>query len=182
MIDCLNKFVPTKLTSKRQNLPWLDKSLRKAIREKARLYNRAKTSKRPDLWAKYKLQKRDTQRNLRRARWSFINDKLLTSLETQKSKPFWHYIKSQRQDRCGVSPLLHAGQLHSDSRRKAKILSQQFCSVFTDEDTTNMPKLEGSPTTDMTSFQFTPQKCCQGDVSFFERYFRALYSDREIAR
>ena len=67
-MDCLNKFVPTKLTSKRQNLPWLNKSLRKAIRKKARLYNRAKTSKRPDLWAKYKLQKRDTQRNLRRAR------------------------------------------------------------------------------------------------------------------
>ena len=117
LMDCLNKFVTTKLTSKRQNLPWLNKSLRKAIRKKARLYNRAKTSKRPDLWAKYKLQKRDTQRNLRRARWSFINDKLLTSLETKNSKPFWRYIKSQRQDRCGVSPLLHDGQLHSDSRR-----------------------------------------------------------------
>ena len=31
LMDCLNKFVPTKLTSKRQNLPWLNKSLRKAI-------------------------------------------------------------------------------------------------------------------------------------------------------
>ena len=58
MMDCLNKFVPTKLTSKRQNLPWLNKSLRKAIRKKTRLYNKAKTSKRPDLWAKYKLQTR----------------------------------------------------------------------------------------------------------------------------
>ena len=111
----------------------------------------AKTSKIPDLWAKYKLQKRGTQRNLRRARWSFINDKLLTSLETKNSKPFWCYIKSQRQDRCGVSPLLHDGQLHSDSRRKAEILNQQFCSVFTDEDTTNMPKLEGPPTTPMNN-------------------------------
>ena len=81
LMDCLNKFVPTKLTSKRQNLPWLNKSLRKAIRKKARIYNRAKTSKRTDLWTKYKLQKRDTQQNLRRARWSFINDKLLTSLK-----------------------------------------------------------------------------------------------------
>ena len=155
LMDCLNKFVPTKLTSKRQNLPWLNKSLRKAIRKKARLYNRAKTSKRPDLWAKYKLQKRDTQRNLRRARWSFINDKLLTSLETRNSKPFWRYIKSQRQDRCGVSPLLHDGQLHSDSRRKAEIFNQQFCSVFTDEDTINMPKLEGPPTTPMNNIEIT---------------------------
>ena len=158
LMDCLNKFVPTKLTSKRQNLTWLNKSLRKAIRKKARLYNRAKTSKRPDLWAKYKLQKRDTQRNLRRARWSFINDKLSTSLETENSKPFWRYIKSQRQDRCGVSPLLHASQLHSDSRRKAEILNQQFCSVFTDEDTTNMPKLEGPPTTPMNNIENTQSR------------------------
>ena len=147
MIDCLNKFVPTKLTSKRQNLPRLNKSLHKAIRKKARLYNRAKTSKRPDLWAKYKLQKRDKQRNLRRCCWSFINDQLLTSLETQNSKPFWRYIKSQRQDRYGVSPLLHNGQLHSDSRRKAEILNQQFCSVFSDEDTTNMPELHSLDST-----------------------------------
>ena len=45
LIDCLNKFVLTKLTSERQNLPWLNKSLRKAIRKKARLYNRAKLQK-----------------------------------------------------------------------------------------------------------------------------------------
>ena len=211
-MDCLNKFVPTKLTSKRQNLPWLNKSLRKAIRKKARLYNRAKTSKRPDLWAKYKLQKRDTQRNLRRARWSFINDKLLTSLKTKNSKPFWRYIglKSQRQDSCGVSPLLHDGQLHSDSRPKAEILNQQFCSVglFTDEDTTNMPKLEGPPTTPMNNIEITQSgitkllselnvdkapgpdelpnlllKNAAKEISlFFNRYLRTLYPDREITR
>ena len=134
---------------------WPNKSLCKAIQKKARLYNRAKTSKRPDLSAKYKLQKRNTQRNLRRARWFFINDKFLTSLETKNSKPFWRYIKSQRQDRCGVSPLLHVGQLHSDSRRKAEILNQQFCSVFTDEDTATLPKLEGPPTTPMNNIEIT---------------------------
>ena len=45
--------------------------------------------------------------------------------------------------------------LHSDSRRKAEILNQQFCSVFTDEDTTNMPKLEGPPTTPMNNIEIT---------------------------
>ena len=49
------------------------------------------------------------------------------------------YIKSKRQDGNGVSPLKENGQLHSDSRRKAEILNNQFCSVFTSEDTTNIP-------------------------------------------
>ena len=87
--------------------------------------------------------------------WSFINDKVLTSLETKNSKLFWRYIKLQCSDRCGVSPILHDGQLHSDSRREAEILNQQFCSVFTDEDTTNMPKLEGQPTTPMDNIEIT---------------------------
>ena len=74
-------------------------------------------------------------------------------METQNAKPFWRYIKSHRQDRCGVSPLLHDGQLYLDSRRKAEIHNQQFCSVFSDEDTTNMPKLEKPPTTDMDKIE-----------------------------
>ena len=51
--------------------------------------------------------------------------------------------------------MMHDGQLHSDSRRKAEILNQQFCSVFTDEDTTNLPKLEGPPTSDMNNIEIT---------------------------
>ena len=141
--------------SKRQILPWLEKTHHNAIWIKARLYNKGKTSKRPDLSAKNKLQKRDRQRNLRRAHWSLINDKLSASLEIQNSKSFWSYIKSQRQDRCGVSPTLHDDQLHSISKRKAEILNQQFCSVFTDEDTPNMSKLEGPPTPDKNKIEIT---------------------------
>ena len=50
---------------------------------------------------------------------------------------------------------MHDGQLHSDSRRKVEISNQQFCSVFTDEDTTKMPKLEGPPATDMDNIEIT---------------------------
>ena len=49
------------------------------------------------------------------------------------------------------------GQLHSDSRRKAEILNNQFCSVFTLEDTTNIPKLQGPPNTEMPKFEITVQ-------------------------
>ena len=53
---------------------------------------------------------------------------------------------------CDVLPLLHDGQLHSDSRCKAEI---QFCSFFTDEDTSNLPKLERSPATPMDNIEIT---------------------------
>ena len=34
------------------------------------------------------------------------------------------------------------GQLHSDSRLEDELLNNQFCSIFTSEDTKNIPKLE----------------------------------------
>ena len=49
------------------------------------------------------------------------------------------------------------GQLHSESRRKAEILDNQFRSVFTLEDTTNIPKLPGIPNTEMLNFEITVQ-------------------------
>ena len=139
--QCLDKFIPTKMTFPRENLPWLSKSLPASIRKKTSLYNKAKRTNKADLWAKYKLCKRQTQRAIR----------------TKNSKPLWRYIKSKRQDGNGVSPLLENGQLHSDSRRKAEILNNQFCSFFTSEDTTNIPKLLGPPNTEMPKSEITVQ-------------------------
>ena len=84
--QCLDKFIPTKMTSPRENLPWLSKSLLASIRKKASLYNKAKRTNKADLWAKYKLCKRQTQRAIRSARWSFLKNKLSESLEQKNSK------------------------------------------------------------------------------------------------
>ena len=112
------KLIPTKMTSPRENLPWLAKSLLASIRKKASLYGKAKCTNKADIWAKYKLCKRQTQRAIRSARWSFLKNKPSESLEQKKSKPLWSYIKSKRQDGNGVSPLKENGQLHSDVRLK----------------------------------------------------------------
>ena len=90
--QCLDKFIPTKMTSHRENLPWLSKSLLASVRKKASLYNKAKRTNKADLWAKYKLCKRQTQRAIRSARWSFLKNKLSESLEQKNSKPLWRYI------------------------------------------------------------------------------------------
>ena len=155
--QCLDKFIPTKMTSPRKNLPLLSKSLLASIWEKTSLYSKAKRTNKAGFWAKYNICKRQTQHAMRSARWSFLKNKLYESLEQKKSKPLWRYIKSKRQDGNGVSPLKENGQLNSDSRRKAKILNNQFCSVFILEDTTNIPKLPGPPNTEMPEYEITVQ-------------------------
>jgi hypothetical protein len=49
-------------------------------------------------------------------------------------------IKSKKQESTGVSPLKNKeGFIHSDTTSKAEILSEQFQSVYTKENTSTMP-------------------------------------------
>ena len=61
---------------------------------------------------------------------------LKEGLEQGSNKPFYQYVKSQKQDNQGVSALRDkaTGQLHSDPADKARLLSEQFKSVFTRSD------------------------------------------------
>ena len=66
------------------------------------------------------------------------------------SKRFWSYVKHRKQDSSGIAPLKKAdGLLYSDAPTQADILNQQFHSVYTREDTGNIPSKGLSPHTFM---------------------------------
>ena len=65
------------------------------------------------------------------------------AFEENNTRPFWKYVKSQRQDNLGVLPLKKDGKLNSDSKTKAEILLEEFKSVFTHKDTSHIPTLSG---------------------------------------
>ena len=124
-------------------MPWMTPSVKKMCRKKQRLYNKARRTRKPRHWAQFSSFKKDTLKALRRARWSYINNILNIGLEENNTKPFWKYIKSQKQDTIGVTALKDQGKLHTDNKVKAELLNKQFKSVFTQEDTTSVPKLMG---------------------------------------
>ena len=99
------------------------------------MYKRAKKTKKPSHWEAYNRVSSSTKKALKKAHWQHVNLILDTAEKEHNTKPFWNYIKSQRQDTAGVSPLKKKGQLYSDSKTKASILQDQFTSVFTIDDT-----------------------------------------------
>ena len=84
--------------------------------------------------AAYKKYHQETSSLLSKARNQYINKILSEGLENKSQKPFWKYIKSQRTESSGVAPLKEAGEIHSNFAKKASILANQFCSVFTLDD------------------------------------------------
>ncbi len=129
-----SKYIPSKLSSSRYNMPWLSGELRRLCRKKMRYFRRAKRTKSPVHRNAFKKIQNEVRSALNKAHWSHLNSILTEGLELGDNKPFWSYIKSQRQDTQGVSPLRKRGQLHSDAPTKANILSEQFKSVFTKDD------------------------------------------------
>jgi hypothetical protein len=69
--------------------------------------------------------------------------------EDTKTNKMWRYINNKRCDSSGVAPQKKNGVIFSDAATKATLLEEQFRSVFTKEDTTNMPNLGPSPHPDM---------------------------------
>ena len=98
------------------------------------MYKKCKTSNNPDAMAKYKKFKKDTTKEQKRARRKYVNKFVSQAFEENNTKPFWKYVKSQRQDCFGVPPLKKDGKLNTDSKTKAEILLEEFKSVFTQED------------------------------------------------
>ena len=134
----IQDFIPYKNSSSRKSLPWLNRSLHRMVRKKARLYTQARKNKN---WSKYRQFQKDCKHAFRKAGWDYINNFLQEGLANNNTKPFWRYVKSKKQDNIGVSPLKQRGQLLNDSKSKAELLLSQFSSVFTRAQSGPLPKV-----------------------------------------
>ena len=78
-----------------------------------------------------------------------MNNVLQVGLEQGDSKPFWRYVLAHRKGFSGVTPLFQKGKLITDRLKWAKILNNQFVSVFIKENNSDMSNLHGSDFPDL---------------------------------
>jgi len=130
MKSMLHQHVPIKKVGSRHHLPWMNTTLHRMRKKKGQLYTKAK--KTGVGWEKFVECQKATQMELKTAHWQYINGVLVQGLAEGDQKPFWRYIRSQRQNNQGVSPLRSGSQLlFSDALTIARLPSEQFSSVFT---------------------------------------------------
>ena len=138
------KLVPHKMSRTRIDLPWFNQNLKREEKRRQRLFSKckqlghSKSEKGKKKLADYKTRlaqaNKSFKSNLKKSRWQYINSILCTGLESGNNKPFWKFIRGQRQESVGVSPLKDNGVLHSDRKQKSEILAKQFRSVFTNDE------------------------------------------------
>jgi hypothetical protein len=136
LFESLEKNIPSKEIKENKNIPWIRRKEKKMIKKKQRLYKQATKHNK---WTNYRAYQKECKRHLRKAESDYINKNMIEGLENNSTKPFWRYIKSKRQDSCGIAPLKKGTQLISDNKGKANLLIQQFKSVFTQTTDTTLP-------------------------------------------
>ena len=112
------------------------------MRKKKRLYKKARKT---GNWSNYRFFQKECRREMRETECQYVNRVIEEGMKGNNTKPFWSYVKARRQDNTGVAPLKKGTTLFSDSTTKAKILLDQFCSVFTKDDGSQLPKMESAP-------------------------------------
>ncbi|WAR05575.1 hypothetical protein MAR_020944 [Mya arenaria] len=131
--------IPSKMFRKRNTVPWFNRTLKKMMRRKGRLYNHAKKTKQ---WIEFKCYQKMCKKEFKKVEINYINKTIHEGLENNNSKPFWRYLKSKRQDNIGTAPLKQKGVLVNEGTGKAQILLEQFSSVFTRNTHRSLPVLE----------------------------------------
>merc|ERR1712112_319459 len=122
LINILETYVPSKLTSSNSLPPWITQETKRLIRNKQSWYQKAKERNDDHSWQKYKDYKRETQKQCRRSHDAYVQN-LIT--DDRSNKKFWTYIKSQRKEKTGIADIFDRNTWVTDPKPKANLFNAQ---------------------------------------------------------
>ena len=113
------------------------------MKTRKRLYNKAKRTTSNTDWCNYRQMKNLVSGKLKAAHNSYFSRIFDTSFDGNR-RQFWKYIRVKCKDNNEIPTLKVNGQCISDSKSKATVLNNYFKSVFTNEDLSHIPSMDGS--------------------------------------
>ena len=91
---------------------------------------------------------------LRNAQRQYYNDFLEPKID-ENAKYMFNYIKRLKKDSVGIEALTYKGKITTDAKEKAKALADQYESVYTKEDPTDIPNILPSPYPNMPDIEIS---------------------------
>jgi len=142
--DAITTHIPQRLIKSTNKLPWLTPSTKRLMNRRTHLYNKAKSLQTVNAWNDYRTIRNKITHDIRNAHTKYQTN-LFNKNGKTNHKNFWKYIKNIRKDQLSIPPLNHDGNTITSSNEKANILNSKFQSVFTCENTTDIPSCNGTP-------------------------------------
>ena len=146
--DAIKDCIPLK-DRRTPNKPlWMNRNIMRLIRKKRRLWNWYKTTKDNTEYQAYLSVQKSVAKTIRSAKRN-LERKLAKNFK-RSPRQFYAHMNNKMKSRVQVGPLKNdKDDLVSDSEGMSNIFNRFFTSIFTDEDTSNIPR---------------PESICQGPL------------------
>ena len=135
----------------------MSNTLKRLIRKKQKVYNRARCYHRDTDWLEYKSLQKEVNHKLKYQHKSYVTN-LISSSNNKKS--LWHYLKTRKQDSNGIGTLInpHKSHIITDPKEKANVLNNHFKSIFAiDDNVSTIPDKGPSVHPSLAAFEITEQ-------------------------
>lgn len=129
-------FLPLKQRRISNKPIWFTQNIARLIRIKQRRYKVYCQYKNTDNLSNYKESEKNCKKAVLKAKKNF--EKKLS--KKPNDKQFYSYVKSKTKGKSNIGPLKVNDTIISDDAEICETLNNYFASVFTDEDTTNVPQ------------------------------------------
>ena len=158
--ETCQKHVPTETTTTSDKFTkpiWMKPATQRLIQRKHRAHTKLLNTKSETDRAAYKVARNKVTSGTRADRLAF--ERNICKEIKNNNKIFWRYVNSSRLTRAAIPDLEDKdGVKVSDDKGKAELLNHQFSSVFTKEDTSNIPTQAEIPLTSFLSdLTITPE-------------------------
>jgi len=142
--EAQNLFIPTKqIGNNQKQRRQLDRKTIKKIRRKERIWKLYLQTNDGETYTEYQRLRNQVRKLTRKAKK--LQEKLIAKNIRTNPKKFWAYAQSKSKSKVGVSDLYNDetnSTLTNTDTDKAEVLSDFFASVFTKEDTEDMPTMD----------------------------------------
>ena len=140
LIKCRGEYVPKRKLQKRKFPLWMKRHIIRMIKTKDKLWKRYKERPSYENQRKYNEIRNKVSFEIRQAKRNF-EFKLAENIK-EDPKTFYAYARSKCKAKVGIGPLKINGKLIEDDFDMARNLNEYFATVFTREDTNNIPLAE----------------------------------------
>ena len=139
--DAVLKHVPHRTVRTRNCLPWITKPIKKDMKKRKLLYDKAKASNLHRDWEAYRRVKNEINVKLKEAHNMYYSRLFDDSFNCNR-RQFWKYIRARRQNDHSIPTLYVNDQPINSPKDKSDALNNHFISVFTKEDLSKVPNIE----------------------------------------
>jgi hypothetical protein len=153
MNETTERNVPWREVHARGRAAWMTREIMRAIRRKKRLWRKVKGG---EVTEEYREADKKVKRLIRNSKRRF--EKKLAEGNGNNNRPFFAYIKKKTKSKSSVGPLKNKGEVVAEDQDMAELLNEFFSSVFTREDTRDIPKAEETGAEEMGDVIFTEKK------------------------